>query len=340
MECAIIFFIFLILQQIERNSRKKLYHNNEDKDYPTLKMDQKEQAAAAADTKIDIVSENEQKKSPTLMQQFRMQIAKIEEKFQTRSHDKMSNNKMQQDATTSMEEGKVVNNMMKKEDEIMTESEMQASSSSPNKKGLKFGIRVFPPNVNEKLFGKSRAKSNSPTEQIMVEPKAMKQQEDVKPNNNTIADEIDGGSKIKTEVTIECEGSFNRQGSITSSGIKRDINGIPQELPAFMANAANVAKDGREEMRKSKGKAPRPPMVSVDLDASTETMDTNLNTTVDSSTESIANMNANNTNNANMEIEDELDRITEKYLSQSKIILIKLQIYLFLTFFLSSIHNK
>lgn len=269
-------------------------------------MDQKE-AAAAASTTIEIVEENE-KKSPSLMQQFRKQIAKIEEKFQTRSHEK---NKMQQDAAaaSSMEEGSKAD-IMKKEDEIMTESEAQQPHASP-KKGLKFGIRVFPPNVNEKLFGKSRAKSVSPTaDQMMEVPKA---KEDVKP---VISDEIDG-SKIKAEVTIECE-NFNRQNSITSSGIKRDINGIPQELPDFMANAANVAKDGREEMRKSKGKAPRPPMVSVDLDASTETMDTNLNTTVDSSSESIANMNANNTNNANMEIEDELDRITEKYLSQSE----------------------
>jgi hypothetical protein len=269
-------------------------------------MDQKEAAAAA--TTIEIVQENE-KKSPSLMQQFRNQIAKIEEKFQTRSH------KMQDATAVSMEEGKV--DMMKKEDEIMTEAEsqQQQSQSSP-KKGLKFGIRVFPPNVNEKLFGKSRAKSNSPTpmeESKMEEPKAT--DDAVMPV--VVVDETDGGSKIKTEVTIECE-NFNRQNSITSSGIKRDVNGIPQELPAFMMNAANAAKDGREEMRKSKGKAPRPPMVSVDLDASTETMDTNLNTTVDSSSESIANMNANNTNNANMEIEDELDRITEKYLSQSK----------------------
>lgn len=266
-------------------------------------MDQKEAAVAA--TTIEIVQENE-KKSPSLMQQFRNQIAKIEEKFQTRSH------KMQDATAVNMEEGKA--DMMKKEDEIMTEAESQQQASSP-KKGLKFGIRVFPPNVNEKLFGKSRAKSTSPTqmeESKMEEPKA--KEDTVMP---VVIDETDGGSKIKTEVTIECE-NFNRQNSITSSGIKRDANGIPQELPEFMMNAANAAKDGREEMRKSKGKAPRPPMVSVDLDASTETMDTNLNTTVDSSSESIANMNANNTNNANMEIEDELDRITEKYLSQSK----------------------
>lgn len=269
-------------------------------------MDQKFEGNEA--TTIEIMHENE-KKSPSLMQQFRNQIAKIEEKFQTRS------SKMHDATAVNMEEGKV--DMMKKEDEIMTEAEsqqqQQQSQSSP-KKGLKFGIRVFPPNVNEKLFGKSRAKSNSPTQ---MQQSTMEEESKVTEEAVIVVDETDGGSKIKTEVTIECE-NFNRQNSVTSSGIRRDVNGIPQELPEFMMNAANAAKDGRDEMRKSKGKAPRPPMVSVDLDASTETMDTNLNTTVESSSESIANMNANNTNNANMEIEDELDRITEKYLSQSK----------------------
>lgn len=228
---------------------------------------------------IEAHTENE-KKSPSLMQHFRNQIAKIEEKFQNRS------------VRSDVEEGAVV-----KEGSASPEP----TDQQQGKKGLKFGIRVFPPNVNEKLFGKSRSKS----------PPAMPDKDDVKIN----IDQTDGAAKT-TEVTIECE-NFRRQDSINSSGIKRDANGIPQELPAYMANAANAARDGRKmgsgdaEMRKSKGKAPRPPMISVDLDESTDTMHTNLNMT-DSS------MIANNTNNANMEIEDELDRITEKYLSQSK----------------------
>ena len=244
------------------------------------------------------VHEEDEKKSLSLMQHFRNQIAKIEEKFQNRS------NRMHNEPA-SVEEG-TAGMMTKKEGTagMMTKKEGSASPEpAESKKGMKFGIRVFPPNVNEKLFGKSRSKS---PEVVVVEKK-----EEVKIN----MDEADG---VKTtEVTIECE-NFNRQNSISSSGIKRDCNGIPQELPAFMTNAAKAARDGRRlgdsDTRKSKGKAPRPPMVAVDLDASTETVDTNLNMTDNS----MVNMTANNVNNANMEIEDELDRITEKYLSQSK----------------------
>lgn len=245
------------------------------------------------------------KKSPSLMQQFRNQIAKIEEKFQNRSTDKTKN-----DAMMNVEEGNS-SAIMKKEGSASPEPTDQSQA----KKGMKFGIRVFPPTVNEKIFGKSRSKS----------PPAEIPEVDKKDEVQIDMDEADGAKT--TEVTIECE-NFNRHNSITSSGIKRDANGIPQELPAFMANAAMAARDGRNktgfltsserlstsEMRKSKGKAPRPPMLTVDLDASTDTMDTNLNMT----DPSISNMTANNTNNANMEIEDELDRITEKYLSQSK----------------------
>lgn len=272
--------------QIERNSRKKLF-NNDSQDYPTLKMDKT--AEANATSMIEAHTENE-KKSPSLMQQFRNQIAKIEEKFQNRSTDK---SKMQNDA-------------MMVEAGSTSASPEPAEQADKSKKGMKFGIRVFPPNVNEKLFGKSRSKSPSP-DKTEAEKK-----DEMKMNMNM---DVPDGAKT-TQVTIECE-NFNRQNSINSSGIKRDANGIPQELPAFMANAANAARDGRKMgndsgSRKSKAKAPRPPMSNVDLDASTDTMDTNLNMT-DSSV-----MTANNTNNANIEIEDELDRITEKYLNQSK----------------------
>lgn len=235
------------------------------------------------------------KKSPSLMQQFKNQIAKIEEKFQNRSSDKTKT----MDVIT-IEDGP--SEMRKKEGSASPEP-----SEPQSKKGMKFGIRVFPPNVNEKLFGKARSKS----------PPAVKPETNKKDEVKINIDEADGVNT--TEVTIECE-NFNRHNSITSSGIKRDANGIPQELPDFMANAAMAARDGRNKMgsdsdtRKSKGKAPRPPMLTVDLNGSTDTMDTNLNMT-DSS---INNATANNTNNANMEIEDELDRITEKYLSQSK----------------------
>lgn len=247
-----------------------------------------------ASTSVIEVQNESGKKSPSLMQQFKNQFAKIEEKFQNRSSDKAKT----ADVMTVEEGGS--STMTKKEGSASPEP------ADPQKKGMKFGIRVFPPNVNEKLFGKARSKSPS------AEKPEAERKDEVKIN----MDEPDGVNT--TEVTIECE-NFDRQNSITSSGIKRDANGIPQELPEFMANAAMAARDGRKmgsdsETRKSKAKAPRPPMQTVDLNESTDTMDTNLNMT----DTSINNMTANNANNANMEIEDELDRITEKYLSQSK----------------------
>lgn len=281
-------------------------------------MDKNNEAAAvvAASGMSETHGENE-KKSPSLYQQFKTRIAKIEEKFQTRSHDK---NKMQQE-TMNMEEGKSNDSMMKTKENEEEVIAVDAQEPDQTKKGLKFGIRVLPATMNEKLFGRSKSKSPSP-------PVQMKNEKEKSSDVKIDVDQIDGGSnnKMTTEVTIECE-NFNRQGSVTSS-VKRDANGIPQELPAFMANAANAAREGRKssaaniadgEMRKSKGKAPRPPMVSVDLNESTQTMDTNLTVSVaDISTESINNMTANNMNNVNMEIEDELDRITEKYMNQSK----------------------
>lgn len=229
----------------------------------------------------EIHTENE-KQTPSLMQKFKNQIAKIEEKFQNRSAKTQNLENAEEGMSTTM----------------TPNGSMQATEQSEqpqSKKGMKFGIRVFPPNVNEKLFGKARSKSPEIVEKSMEE----------KPKGD-----VTDGAIGTTEVTIECE-NFNRQNSVTSSGIKRDVNGIPQELPEFMANAANAARDGRKlstdsDSRKSKAKAPRPPMMSVNLDASTDTNVTDLNVT------------ANNTNNVNMEIEDELDRITEKYLSQSK----------------------
>jgi len=280
-------------------------------------MDKNDEAAAAASSAMTESHGENEKKSPSLYQQFKTRIAKIEEKFQTRSHDK---SKMHQE-TMNMEEGKSNDNMMKtKEDEEVIAVD-DAQEPDQTKKGLKFGIRVLPATMNEKLFGRSKSKSPSP-------PAQMKNEKEKSSDVKIDVDQIDGNNKMMTtttEVTIECE-NFNRQGSVTSS-VKRDANGIPQELPTFMANAAQAAREGRKssaanidaEMRKSKGKAPRPPMYSVDLNESTQTMDTNLTVSVaDISTESINNMTANNMNNVNMEIEDELDRITEKYLNQSK----------------------
>lgn len=252
---------------------------------------------------LPVAHKENEKKSPSLRQQFKDQITKIEEKFQNRSTDK------QKAQTTVAVEKQGMDETHK------GEKEGSASPNEPGKKGLKFGIRVFPPTVNEKLFGKARSKSPP---SVTPTPE-MEKKNDVKIN----IDEVDLNENKKPQVPER--GQFNRQGSVNSSGIKRDANGIPQELPSYLQNAANAAFSGRKlnndsGSRKSKGKAPtRPSMTQIDLDASTDTMDTNLSANItDISSTSLNNISANNTNNANMEIEDELDRITEKYLSMSK----------------------
>lgn len=248
----------------------------------------------------------EEKKSFNLMHHLRNQIAKIEDKFQNRSSS--SSSKMQQEVD-DLEQGTSASTS----EIIMSDKDEQKP-----KRGMKFGIKVLPNAVND-LINKARAKSPSPpaNAKVPTPPPQSEANGEVKVN----IDDVDGMT-TRAEITIENE-NFNRQGSVTSSGIKRDANGIPQELPAHMANAAYAARDGRkmgsssggsDEIRKSKAKAPRPPMTNVDLNASTETTDTHLNMT----DTSMNNISANNMNNTNMEIEDELDRITEKYLSQSR----------------------
>lgn len=240
--------------------------------------------------------ENEKhgKKSPSLKQQFKDQISKIEEKFQNRSHDKHKMN-----ANVDEMSSKDKENDMKKEGSV-------SPKETSAKKGLKFGIRVFPPTMNEKLFGKSPSK--------VVAAEKEKEMEEVKPED----------VKIDMDMVDNSADAFDRKIDVNSSGIRRDKDGIPQEIPDFMMNAANAARDGRKsnnssESRKSKGKAPKPPMTQIDLNASVDTMDTELNMTgTDISSTSMMNITANNANNTNMELEDELDRITEKYLNQTK----------------------
>lgn len=123
-------------------------------------------------------------------------------------------------------------------------------------KGLKFGIRVLPD-----LFGKSPNKVQADNENNVNLEKATTQ-----------------------ERSDEVANNFQRQVSITSSGIKRDAAGIPQEMPEHMMQAALTAKDNRRggqgdkggSRGGSKGKAPKPPPVEIDMNVSTETMDTTI----------------------------------------------------------------
>lgn len=144
----------------------------------------------------------------------------------------------------------VENNNKSTKDEVDNVKQPATPTTTPteeNKKGLKFGIRVLPANI----FGKSPSKVQAD-------------------NENNVNLEKSGGD----------ENTFHRQLSINSSGIKRDAAGIPQEMPEHMMQAALSAKDNRrgnaQDRSKGKSKAPKPPPVEIDMNVSTETMDTTI----------------------------------------------------------------
>lgn len=237
------------LSTIERNARRKLFVGDENS-YPTLKMDQQQQCQVQPKLP-QAHEEHEKKNSLKKLQHF---IDLVEEKFQTKSSSAASSDNVKAQAS--------------------------ASPRSDGKKGMKFGIRVLPPNVNDKEFGKSPSKvqadneNNANTERIEMGGKvSVTPPEATKRSKNKI------GEVAKTEVNIE----FERQTSTNSSGIKRDAAGIPQEMSSEMMQAALMAQDHRkglttnDKAAKLKGKAPRPPSaVDYDMNDNPETTDITL----------------------------------------------------------------
>lgn len=244
------------LSTIERNARRKLFAGDENS-YPTLKMDQQQHCEVQPKLRSPSAQlpqaheEHEKKNSLKKLQHF---IDLVEEKFQTKSSSATSSDNVK--AQTS------------------------ASPRNDGKKGMKFGIRVLPPNVSDKEFGspskiQADNENNANMERIEMGEKTGVDgtPEATKRSKNKI------GEITKTEVNIE----FERQTSINSSGIRRDAAGIPQEMPSEMMQAALSARDNRrglannEKSLRSKGKAPCPPPSGVDYDinGNPETIDSN-----------------------------------------------------------------
>lgn len=84
---------------------------------------------------------------------------------------------------------------------------------------------------------------------------------------NKNQDVVDCSEKLPEKV-IEPVEEFRRQNSITSSGIKRDKDGIPQEIPNHMLNAANAASAARKN-RKSTVEPPVAPIEVEKVEATT-----------------------------------------------------------------------
>lgn len=185
---------------------------------------------------------------------------------------------------------------LKDKDKIQKEGEVQKTES----KHQKFGIRVLPieqqqkspkiieqneNNLNiEKRMEISTSMTNDGADELQPQPPTIKKRE------------------RKSDASPEKGGSFDRN-SLNGSGIKRDSNGIPQELPSHMFNAAVAVKRNRNSTDltmeddgkhpKRKGKAPSPPediafdelepLEHSDSTEDKEQIDTQLNSRTDSS---------------------------------------------------------
>ncbi|XP_045781346.1 uncharacterized protein LOC123878245 isoform X1 [Maniola jurtina] len=190
-------------------------------------------------------------------------------------------------------------------------AEVQKREYDP-KRGMKFGIRVLPPNIPDDGVLKQKSVENgavvlekkaidepdkpepqrpAPIAQIKLEneteqkkPVVAKRREKLAPpvpNVRVKTNESDTNISHETSKTSDTSfsSSFIRT-DLNSSGIKRDENGIPQELPQHMFDAAKAARSNRKSSadliqekekvelkkeeapkpsKKSKGKAPSPP---------------------------------------------------------------------------------
>ncbi|XP_073965560.1 uncharacterized protein isoform X1 [Choristoneura fumiferana] len=187
-------------------------------------------------------------------------------------------------------------------------AEVQKRDYDP-KRGMKFGIRVLPPNVPDDGVLKQKNVENgvvaaekravdepdkpepprsAPVSQIKVEseteikkPVVAKRREKMAPPiPNARAKPEDLNTSVGSKTSEVSLSTFTRS-DLNSSGIKRDENGIPQELPQHMFDAAKAARSNRKSSsevlyeketldkkeeapktsKKSKGKAPSPPEI-------------------------------------------------------------------------------
>lgn len=195
--------------------------------------------------------------------------------------------------------------------------QVEIQKKENEKRGMKFGIRVLPPNVPDDGVLKQKSVENgtvisstavevvkksvdeidkpepqrpAPTTQIKHEneteqkkPVVAKRREKMAPpipnaRVKTNEFETSATSTLETSKTSEVSVTTFARNDLNSSGIKRDENGIPQELPQHMLDAAKAARTNRKSStdfiydkektekkeeapkpKKSKGKAPSPP---------------------------------------------------------------------------------
>lgn len=270
------------INTIERNARRKLF-TNDDSSYPTLKMDQQQANIKPRSPQHHLPIAHEEHEKKNSLKKIQHFIDMVEEKFQTKlsSHSHSNDTKETLARQQSHDSATAATSSAKQPIEVR-------NSLDDGKKGAKFGIRVLPPIVSDKLSGKSPNKVQADNDNnLNIERSddnfktahAMAAAGPPPEVSKRTKNKIDESKRVQTDDT---KLEFNRQGSITSSGIRRDAAGIPQEMPSEMMQAAMAARDNRKpnivaDKIKSKGKAPRPPSAfDTELDISTETIDTNL----------------------------------------------------------------
>lgn len=159
-------------------------------------------------------------------------------------------------------------------------AELQKKDYDP-KRGMKFGIRVLPPNVpddgvlkqknvengvavvekkSEDEIDKPELQKPAPSTQIKHEneieqkkPVVAKRREKMAPpipnarvkTNESDVSNVSNQSDINSSKTSEVSLSTFGRTELNSSGIRRDENGIPQELPQHMMDAARAARTNR-----------------------------------------------------------------------------------------------
>lgn len=191
-------------------------------------------------------------------------------------------------------------------------AEVQKKESDASKKGMKFGIRVLPPNIPDdgtvipsKTSHYNAMKPGTENGNIVAEirsidevdknfannvnlnvsvgsdvegqktkvtaPVVAKRREKplapvpnarILPPNNVASPghiEIKMDTSIPDVKTMEYENlAFNRSDDLNSSGIKRDAQGIPQEIPQHMMEAAMFARSNRKPSAESQAMSQKP----------------------------------------------------------------------------------
>ncbi|KRT85500.1 hypothetical protein AMK59_1853, partial [Oryctes borbonicus] len=161
---------------------------------------------------------------------------------------------------------------------VSSKADLEVQRSSDGNRYQKFGIKVLPMEQKDQREQKSpktaelsqndnnanieKIENKEANVAISIDETDKKQGPPVKKREKKPAEE---NITASPEIVLDAEtDQFLRRGSLNSSGIKRDVNGIPQEIPNHMMNAAVAARRNRKTIeentpKKQKGKAPAPP---------------------------------------------------------------------------------